>query len=59
MTESTPHLYNPFGQEVLQNLAMVICRELYDRFVIGGWEPQDAHECVIRTVKAGMEAKKP
>lgn len=24
--------------------AITICRELYDRFIMGGWEPQDAHQ---------------
>jgi hypothetical protein len=30
----------------LDNLVIDICRETYDRFVMGGWEPQDAHEMI-------------
>jgi hypothetical protein len=28
------------------DLAVELCRELYDRFMMGGWEPQDAHDYV-------------
>lgn len=31
-----------------QEQAIVICRELYDRFMMGGWEPQDAHTQCVR-----------
>jgi len=30
----------------LRMLAIELCRELYDRFMMGGWEPQDAHSHV-------------
>jgi hypothetical protein len=29
-------------------LVIEICRELYDRFMMGGWEPQDAHDWLRR-----------
>jgi len=29
--------------EMIDYLAIEIARELYDRFVMGGWEPQDGH----------------
>lgn len=32
--------------EMHRNAARLICKELYDRFVMGGWEPQDCHEYV-------------
>ena len=31
--------------------AIEICRELYDRFVMGGWEPEDAHEWMTQRLK--------
>lgn len=36
---------NPVGSPA-DELVIEICRELYDRFVMGGWEPQDAHDWV-------------
>ena len=36
-------------------LAIDLARELYDRFVMGGWEPQDAHaqiDAMIANAKA-------
>jgi hypothetical protein len=41
-----PQPIRPPGGEIRpqQELVTEIARELYDRFVMGGWEPQDAHE---------------
>lgn len=33
------------------DLVIEICRELYDRFMMGGWEPQDAHDWVRERLK--------
>jgi hypothetical protein len=35
------------GAQTAEQFAIDICRELYDRFVMGGWEPQDAHRQAI------------
>jgi hypothetical protein len=43
----------PQGQ---QQLAVDICRELYDRFVMGGWEPQDAHSQVLAMLAGAAPA---
>jgi hypothetical protein len=32
--------------------AVDLCRELYDRFVVGGWELQDAHVMVVAMLNA-------
>jgi hypothetical protein len=36
----------------LDDLVIDICRETYDRFVMGGWEPQDAHEMIREMLQA-------
>ena len=33
----------PFADPSKEELVIEIARELYDRFVMGGWEPQDAY----------------
>ena len=38
-----------------EELAREICRELYDRFVMGGWEPQDAHAQLAALLRSRME----
>jgi hypothetical protein len=30
----------------VDDLVIDLARETYDRFVMGGWEPQDAHEMI-------------
>jgi chromosome segregation ATPase len=36
------------GDEGVEPLVVEIARELYDRFVMGGWEPQDAYPQIER-----------
>lgn len=35
---------NPKVEDWMRKAAIDLCRELYDRFIMGGWEPQDAHD---------------
>lgn len=35
-----------------EELVYEICRELYDRFMMGGWEPHDAHDWLRQTLQA-------
>jgi hypothetical protein len=37
-----------------EQLVIDLARELYDRFAMGGWEPQDAHQ-MIRDMLAASE----
>jgi hypothetical protein len=51
--ETLPHLYDENcaaarGPDIRARIfAQDICRELYDRFAMGGWEPIDAHNWLI------------
>jgi hypothetical protein len=39
-----------------EELVTEIARELYDRFVMGGWEPQDAHEQIREWLAEARQA---
>ena len=39
--------------ETNEQLVIDLARELYDRFVMGGWEPQDAHQQIREMLEAG------
>ena len=43
-----------FVEDQCGGLASEICRELYDRFVMGGWEPQDAHAQIAALLRSRM-----
>lgn len=45
---------NASGQTTNKPSAMAVglAHELYDRFVMGGWEPQDAHAMISDVLKA-------
>jgi hypothetical protein len=43
------------GGEPQNELVIEICRELYDRFAMGGWEPQDAHDWLRGRLGMGGE----
>jgi hypothetical protein len=38
----------PSGERTAEELVVEIARELYDRFVMGGWQPQDAYPQIRR-----------
>jgi len=40
--------------EKIEALAIDIAREMYDRFVMGGWEPQDAHAQLQEMLREGL-----
>lgn len=40
-------------------LAIDLCRDLYDRFVMGGWCPKDAHAEVVHRLQVWHEAQAP
>lgn len=59
-TETTEfHIANPFAQEPLQQLLMLISRELYENMKRNGWTPEEAKNTAIKTVKAGLKMRKP
>jgi hypothetical protein len=43
----------------VEQLAVDLCRELYDRFMMGGWTPEDAHAETILRLQQWAEAPRP
>jgi len=43
------------AQETADQLVVEIARELYDRFVMGGWEPQDAYPQIERWLASRVQ----
>lgn len=54
-----PQTANPFGQEPLQQLLMIIGRELHENLQRNGWQEQEAFGFVVKTVEDGMNARRP
>lgn len=50
---------NPFGQEPLQQLLMIIGRELHENLQRNGWQEHEAFGFVVKTVEDGMNARRP
>lgn len=47
-------------REIAEKAARWICRELYDRFAMGGWVPEDAHEITSAAfLRAIEESRQP
>lgn len=42
----------------IEQLAVDLCRELYDRFVMGGWSPEDAHAETVSRLRGWSELRK-
>lgn len=42
-----------------EQLVIDLARELYDRFVMGGWQPQDAHEMIREMLGTQAQAAQP
>jgi hypothetical protein len=45
-------------REQSNELVIEIARELYDRFVMGGWEPQDAYPQIERWLALGVRQQR-
>ena len=48
----------PVADPSKEELVIEIARELYDRFVMGGWEPQDAYPQIRKWLRSRGEAMK-